>query len=156
MDRHQAAFDKIKEYLSKPYILMSLIQGHPLKLYLSAANESIGCLLAQNNSKGHEHVVYYLSRVLNPTETRYTPIENLCLALYFACTKLRHYLIKSRVYVVSQTDLMKYMLNRPLITGRIGKWSLALSEFTLVYFPHKSVKGQTLTDFLANHPFLDI
>ena len=119
-ERHQAAFDKIKEYLSKPHVLMLHIQGHPLELYLSTTKESIGCILAQNNSKGHEQIVYYLSRVLNPTETRYTPIENLCLALYFACTKLRHYLIKSRVYVVSQTDLMKYMLNRSLILGRIG------------------------------------
>ena len=50
--------------------------------------------------------------------------------------------------MVSHIDLMKYMLNRPLIIGRIGKWPLALSEFTLVYFPHKSIKGQALTDFL--------
>ena len=59
-------FDKIKEYLSKPHVLMPPIQGHPPKLYLSAAIESIGCLLAQKNSKGHEQAVYYLSRVLNP------------------------------------------------------------------------------------------
>ena len=66
---------------------MPSIQGHPLKLYLSAANESIGCLLAQKKSKGHEEAVYYLSRVLNPEETRYTLIVKLCLALDFACTK---------------------------------------------------------------------
>ena len=83
-NQHQAAFDKIKEYLSKPPVLMPPIQGHPLKLYLSATNESIDCLLAQNNSKGHEQVVYYSSRVLNSTETRYCQIENKCLALYFA------------------------------------------------------------------------
>ena len=53
-EQHQAAFDKIKECLSKPLVLMPPIQGHPFKLYLSAANESIGCLLAKNNSKGHE------------------------------------------------------------------------------------------------------
>ena len=141
---------------SIPPVLMPPIQSHPLKLYLSAANESISCLLAQNNSKGHEQAVYYLSTVLNLEETRYSPIEKLCLALYFACTKLRHYLIKSRVYVVSQTDLMKYMRNRPLIIGRIGKWSLALSEFTLVYFRQKSVKGQALVDFLNDHPSLEI
>ena len=67
--------------------------------------------MTQNNVEGHEQVVYYLNRVLISTETTYTPIEKLCLALYFACTKLRHYLIKSQVYVVSQTDLMKYMLS---------------------------------------------
>ena len=65
-------------------------------------------------------------------------------------------MIKSQVYVVSQTDLMKYMLSGPLITGRIGKWSLALSEFTLVYFPQKLVKRQNLANFLADHPKLEI
>ena len=104
-ERHQAAFDKIKEYLSKPPVLMPPIQGHPLKLYLSAVNELISCLLAQNNSKGHGQAIFYLSKVLNLVETGYNLIENLCLALYFACIKLRHYLIKSRVYVVSYTSL---------------------------------------------------
>ena len=94
-ERHQEAFDKIKEYLSKPLVLMPHIQGHPLKLYLSTKNESICCILAQNNFKGHEQAVYYLNRVLNPTKTKYTPIEKLFLDLYFACTKLTHYLIKS-------------------------------------------------------------
>ena len=49
-ERHQAAFDKIKEYLSKRHVLMPPTQGHPLKLYSSTTNESICCLLAQNNS----------------------------------------------------------------------------------------------------------
>ena len=131
---------------------MPPLKGWPLKLYLLVAKEFIGCLLAQNNVEGHEQFVYYLSRVLNSTKTRYTPIEKLCLTLYFACMKLRHYLIKSQVYVVSQTDLMKYMLSRPLIKRRITKWSLALLEFTLVYFPHKSVKRQALANFLADNP----
>ena len=154
--QHQINFDGIKGYLSKPLVLMPPLKARSLKLYLLVAKESIGCLLAQNNVEGHEQAVYYLSRVLNSTETRYTPIEKLCLALYFSCKKLRHYLIKSRVYVVSQMDLMKYMLSRPLITGRIGKWSLALSKFTLVYFPHKLVKGQALANFLVDHPSLEI
>ena len=93
--QHQIAFDGIKGYLSKPPVLMPPLKGWPLKLYLSSAKESIRCFLAQTNVEGHEHAVYYLSRVLNSTDTRYTPIEKLCLALYFACTKLRHYFIKS-------------------------------------------------------------
>ena len=135
---------------------MPPLRDWSLKLYLSVVKESIGCILAQSNVEGHEQDVYYLSRVLNLAETTYTPIEKLCLAIYFACTKLRHYLIKSQVYVVSQTNLMKYILSRPLIIGRIGKWSLALSEFTLDYFPHKSVKGQALANFLVDHPSLEI
>ena len=45
-EQHQAAFDGIKGYLYKPPILMPHLRGRPLKLYLSAAKEFIGCLLA--------------------------------------------------------------------------------------------------------------
>ena len=44
--QHQIAFDGIKGYLSKPLVLMPPLKGQPLKLYLLAAKESIGCLLA--------------------------------------------------------------------------------------------------------------
>ena len=114
--QHQIVFYGIKGDLSKPPVLMPPLKGRPLKFYLSNEKEFIGYLLAQNNVEGYKQAIYYLSRVLNSTKTRYTPIEKLCLALYFTCTKLRHYLIKSQVYVVSQTDLMKYMLSRTLIT----------------------------------------
>ncbi|XP_075499313.1 uncharacterized protein LOC142537705 [Primulina tabacum] len=45
-------------------------------------------------------------------------------------------LMPPRVFVVTKTDLIKYMLNRPILSGRI-------------------VKGQAIADFLADHPSLD-
>ncbi|KAI5334732.1 hypothetical protein L3X38_024865 [Prunus dulcis] len=39
-----------------------------------------------------------------------------------------------------------------MLRGRIGKWTLALTEFTLRYVPQKAVKGQAVADFLADHP----
>ena len=77
-EQHRTSFDGIKGYLSKPPVLMTPLKVQPLKLYLSAAKESIGCLLAQKNVEGHDQMVYYLSWVLSSTETRYTPIEKLC------------------------------------------------------------------------------
>ncbi|XP_073277708.1 uncharacterized protein [Primulina huaijiensis] len=154
-DSHQKAFDVVKGYLSNPPVLMPPRYGMPLKLYISAAHESIGCLLVQNNHERNEQVIYYLSRFLTPVEVKYSVIEKLCLTLYYACTKLRHYLIQSRVFVVTKTDLIKYMHNRPILSGHIGKWSLALAEFTLIYYPQKSVKGQAIADFLADHPSLN-
>ncbi|XP_075478796.1 uncharacterized protein LOC142519646 [Primulina tabacum] len=57
---------------------------------------------------------------------------------------------------LGQTDLVKYMLHRPILTGRIDKWSLALAKFTLIYCPQKSMKGQDVADFLADHPMVDV
>ncbi|XP_062013819.1 uncharacterized protein LOC133730203 [Rosa rugosa] len=149
---HQAAFDLLKQYLSNPPVLVPPVRGRPLKLYISASENSIGSLLAQDNDNGKECVVHYLSRILTDVETRYTPIERLCLALFFSAIRLRHYMLPSVVQVISKTNLVKYMLTRPIIRGQIGQWTMALSEFTFQYVSQKSVKGQALADFLAHHP----
>ncbi|XP_024195658.1 uncharacterized protein LOC112198783 [Rosa chinensis] len=83
-------------------------------------------------------------------------MEKLCLTLYFSACKLRHYMLSFTTCIIVQTDLVKYMLSRPILRGRIGKWVLALSEFSLQYVPQKAVKGQAIADFLAHHPTLDI
>ncbi|KAK9943091.1 hypothetical protein M0R45_008712 [Rubus argutus] len=153
---HQYALDEIKHYLATPPVLVPPIRGRPLKLYIAADENSIGSLLAQDNDQGRERAVYYLSRILTDVEVRYTPVGKLCLALYFSAIKLRHYMLPSIVHVISKTDLIKYMLTRPIIRGRIGKWTMALSEFTFKYVPQKSIKGQALADFLAHHPSKEI
>ncbi|KAI5351772.1 hypothetical protein L3X38_004663 [Prunus dulcis] len=151
-EQHQQAFQEIKDYLSNPPVLSPPKRGRPLKLYVSASEVSIGSLLVQDNKEGKEQAVYYLSRTLTKVERRYSAIERLCLALYFTAVKLRHYMLPHTIYIIAKTDLIKYMLTRPMLRGRIGKWTLALTEFTLRYVPQKAVKGQAVADFLADHP----
>ncbi|XP_059626515.1 uncharacterized protein LOC132269364 [Cornus florida] len=151
-EQHQQAFEGLKSYLANPPVMMPPIKKRPLKLYLSTADESIRTHLTQNNEWGKEQAIYYLSRVLTPVEYRYTSIKKLCLSLYYAAMKLRTYMLPVVVYIISQIDLIKYMLSRPLITGRIGKWSLALMEFSFKYIPQKAVKGRAVAGFLADHP----
>ncbi|XP_072058084.1 uncharacterized protein [Arachis hypogaea] len=64
---------------------MANVRPHePLKLYIVASTNTIRCMLAQDDENGHERAIYYLSRVLTDIETRYSPIERLCLSLYYA------------------------------------------------------------------------
>ena len=60
------------------------------KLYIAVEEGVIGAVLTQE-IEGKEHAITCLSRHLLDAETRYTFIEKLCLCLYYACTKLRHY-----------------------------------------------------------------
>ena len=39
-----------------------------------------------------------------------------------------------------------------MLTGRLAKWAIILTEFDLTYTPQKAIKGQALADFLAEHP----
>jgi len=96
-------------------------------------------------------VIYYLSTRLIDAETRYWAIEKICLCLYFSCIKLRHYLLTAECTVICKYDVVRYMLSMPVMSGRIGKWILALSEFDLRYESAKAVKGQVMADFVTQH-----
>ncbi|XP_070668767.1 uncharacterized protein [Malus domestica] len=151
-DEHQAAFTQIKVSLTTPPVLVPPRRGKPLKLYISAAEGSIGYLLAQDNDAGREQAIFYLSRNLNQPETNYSAVEKLYLAVFFTAFKLWHYMLPSVTQVITQTNVIRYMLTRPIVKGRIRKWTMALSEFSLQYVSQKAVKGQALADFLAQHP----
>ncbi|CAN6569845.1 unnamed protein product [Malus baccata var. baccata] len=125
--------------------------GNFLGFLVHQREKSIGSLLAQNNEGGNEQAVYYLSRILTEVETRYSPVERLCLALYFTASKLRHYMLPCHVHIIAKTDVIKYMLSKPMLTGMIGKWILALSEFSFQYVPQRAVKRQSIADFLTEH-----
>jgi len=43
------------------------------------------------------------------------------------------------------------MLSMPIMSGRIGQWILALSEFDLRYESAKAVKGQIMADFVTQY-----
>ena len=47
------------------------------------------------------------------------------------------------------------MLQKPILSGRIGKWAYALIEYDLSCEPLKSVKGQIVTDFIVEHQIND-
>jgi len=112
-------------------------------------------MLAQEDENGIERAIYYLSRVLNDVETRYHPSENLCLCLYFSRTKLKHYIKPFDVYVYSHFDIIKHMLLKPILHSRVGKWALALTEYSLTYQSLKSIKGQIVADFIVDHSIME-
>ena len=101
----QDAFEKIKKYLSSPPVLEAPKRGIPFGLYVAAEDKVIDAVLTQG-TEGKEYVVTYIGRRLIDAETRYTFIEKLCLSLYHACTKLRHYLLSSTCIVVCQLSLI--------------------------------------------------
>ncbi|KAM0971971.1 hypothetical protein ACFX2A_020157 [Malus domestica] len=57
-NEHQAAITQIKVSLTTPPVLVPPWRGKPLKLYISAAEESIGCLLAQDNDAEREQAIF--------------------------------------------------------------------------------------------------
>ncbi|XP_070005529.1 uncharacterized protein [Nicotiana sylvestris] len=66
-DECPEAFDKIKEYLSNPPVLVPPEPRRPLFLYLTVLENYFGCVLGQHDVTGKkEQAIYYLSKKLYP------------------------------------------------------------------------------------------
>jgi ribonuclease HI len=146
----QRAFNWIKEYLMSPPMLRAHENGKKFRLYISAHERVIGVVLTQE-SAGKEFAIAYLSRRMLDVETRYVHIKKLCLALYYAYSKFRHYILSSSCTVIGQHDVVRHMMQKPILSGRVGEWTYSLVEFDLAYELLRAVKGQVVSDFIVDH-----
>jgi hypothetical protein len=85
-------------------------------IYSSVGDASIALVVVQVYD-GKEKVMFYLSRRMLDTETRYHEIEKLCLYLFFTCIKLRHILLSTEIIVICKSNVIKHMLSAPVLKG---------------------------------------
>lgn len=93
MKSAKKTFEDIKQYFLNPSILVPMDFSKETYLYISTTLYALVAMLCQHDDQYKERVIYYLSKTLFNYETRYTPMEKLCLGIVFATEKLRHYLL---------------------------------------------------------------
>ncbi|VVA33944.1 PREDICTED: LOW QUALITY PROTEIN, partial [Prunus dulcis] len=148
----QETYQQVQQLIARLPTMRAPIPGLPLKLYLAATNTAVGALLAQDSHEGEESPIYYVSRQLKGVETRYPKTELLCLALVYAAQRLRHYFLAHKLQLVVKSDPVRYLLTRPVLSGRLARWLLQLSEFDIVCTTPKAIRGQAVIDMLALFP----
>ncbi|RDX91780.1 Retrovirus-related Pol polyprotein, partial [Mucuna pruriens] len=112
----QKVFEKIKQNLKNPPILVFAVQGRPLILYLIVLDESMGSMLGQQDEVGKEQVIYYLSKKFTDCEKRYPALERTCCTLVWVAKRLKQYMLSHTTLLVAKTDPIKYILEKPALT----------------------------------------
>ena len=113
------AFKQLKQYLSHPPIMSSLVVDEVLFAYMAVAFYAISFVLIWVGS-GIQRPVYYVSKSLNEAKVRYLPLEKAILAVVHATRKLPHYFQAHTVVVLTQLPL-KSILRSADYTGRVAK-----------------------------------
>ncbi|KAK0590984.1 hypothetical protein LWI29_034021 [Acer saccharum] len=143
----EEAFQKLKEYLGRAPILSKPVVGETLYLYLSVTEVATSSVLIRLE-EGIQKPVYYTSKALLPAETRYSLAEKIALALITSARKLRPYFQAHTIEVYTDCPL-KLILQKPEVSGRLTKWAVELSEYDIRYTPKAAIKGQAVSDFIA-------
>ncbi|CAL2270465.1 unnamed protein product [Prunus armeniaca] len=151
-EKCQEAYKKVQQIITKLPTMRAPIPGLPLKRYLAATNTVVGALLAQDDHDGEESPIYYVSRQLRGAEVRYPKTELLCLALVYASQRLQHYFLAYKLHLIVKSDPVRYLLTRPVLSGRLARWLLQLSEFDITCTTPNAIKGQAVIDMLALFP----
>ena len=147
----QIAFDKIKNYLSNPPILVPPVPGKTLILYLTVHERAMDYVLGQcDESKKKEHAIYYLSKKFTEYKAKYSSLEKMCCALTWAVQRLRQYMLYHTTWLIAKLDPNKYIFEKPTLSGRLARWQVLLSEYDVQYVSQKAIKGSVIAEFLAD------
>ena len=143
-EKHEAALNDLKIYLTTPPLLSKPIQGKDLYVYLSVTDHAVIGVIVKESERA-QSPVYYVNKSLVDAETRYTSLEKLVLALAMTFTKLRHYFESHKIHVITNFPL-KNVLNKPDLTGRMAKWAIRVSTYDITYDTRTAIKSQLTSD----------
>ena len=134
-------------------ILVPPTNGEPLLLYIVATTQVVSTALVVEREE-ERHVlkvqcpIYFISKVLSNSNTRYPQIQKLLYAVLIARRKLRHYFGSHPVTVVTSFPLSEVIRNW-VSTRRITKWAHELMDQGISYAPQTAMKSQALADFIV-------
>ncbi|PFX11501.1 Retrovirus-related Pol polyprotein [Stylophora pistillata] len=126
---HQAAFEKLKEAVTKTPVLRYYNFKEEVTLQCDASQSGLGATLMQQGQP-----VAYASRAPTPAETRYAQIEKELLAIVFACDRFDAY-IYGRHQVTVETDHkpLEPIFSKPLASApqRLQRMLMRLQKYNL-------------------------
>jgi len=113
---------------------------------------TISATLGQEENQ-QSYAIYFLSKNLTPAELNYIVTEKVFLAMIFSINKFRHYITGYEVFVHTNHFAIKYLINKPLTSGRVTRWLILLQEFNITIIDRPG-KSNVVVDYLSrlNNP----
>ena len=103
-DECEAAFQALKDYLSKPPLPSLFVEGKDLFPYLAISQTAVSSALIREELQ-IQRPIYYMSQAFQGTEARYPRIEKLVFTLIIASRKLRPYFQAHTILVMTDQPL---------------------------------------------------
>ena len=110
-------------------ILVFPYWNKPFHVHVDAFGIALGIVLTHPGEGGINHPITYSSRKWSTTEKNYTTTKREGLAMVYALQKFRHYLLGAPLKMFTDHSALKYLVNKPVLGGRICRWLLLFQEY---------------------------
>ena len=98
-------------------------------VHVDASSIALGTVLAQPGAGNIDHPISFSSKKLSTAEKNYTTTEREGIAMVYALQKFRHYLLGSHFKMFTDHSALKYLVNKPVLGGRICRWLILFQEY---------------------------
>ena len=120
-------------------------------IHTDASAKAIGGVIMQKDKVGNLRFISTTSRVLNPTEQRYTTCEQELLAIVHSPQKFRIYVYGRKIKLYTDSQALTF-LNRCVITSnRVARWLQAIQQYD-IEICHIKGANNVLADILSRYP----
>ncbi|KAG1040602.1 hypothetical protein G6F43_012261 [Rhizopus delemar] len=143
------AYQQLKEKLVGAPILAYPDRAQVQILTTDASKKGISAILSQSRdgSLEEERVISYNSRTLRPAEENYSTVHLEALAVVWAVTKYRHYLVGRHFKLRTDNAALTYVMAPAKPSPKLARWAACLIDydFEIVHLPGKSNPADALS-----------
>ena len=93
-------------------------------VHFNAYSIALGDVLSQLGARDIDHLLSFSRRNLSTAEINYTTTEREGLTMVYMLQKFRHYLLGGNFKMFTNHSTLKYLVNKPMLGGRICIWLL--------------------------------
>lgn len=146
----QEAFEKLIRGVNEDAALAFPDYEKQFHLTTDASKVGIGAVLSQEDEKGQQRPISFISRKLNQAESNYSTTEQEYLAIVWAIGQLRHYLVGKQFIVYTDHKSLLYLKDQWNVSPRLHRWITRLQEFSFV-LRYKPGKENYVADELSRN-----
>ena len=89
----------------------------------------MGAILVQEDERGVERVISYVSHALSASQRRWATIEKEAYAVVYAIEKLRTYLYGAKFTVYTDHKPLKALFTKQMNSTKVQRWGVLLAEY---------------------------
>jgi hypothetical protein len=116
---YQKGLDTLKQKMATAPILIFPYWNKEFHVHVDALSITLGIVLSQPGEGDIDHPITFTSRKLSIEEKNYTTTKREGLTMVYALQNFKHYLLGSQFKMYTNHYALKYLVNKPVLVGRI-------------------------------------